>query len=384
MKKRLVALFLASLLFSLVSNAVAQDEDQKIITKFYGQLWFNTDYEVQDSNASGMGHRDSDTTFGFDEAFTRFGVYIYYGKFTGQVEVRPVSGSPLRQWGGEYDFGGYKVFIGNAYTPIFIRSDLMGRNDMSYLQYMGVTPYIRRQMIQLTMPAGIGTLKVAAIKPVAKRVVDAKGTWVEGPPDVQVYATDTDITIPKIEASYEIKSPVGDYYLSGGYLQTGETLKATNESYDIKSYYLGACASNTFGPLTVKASGYLSQNGSEYDDEGAALLSAVYNTSKDTIEDATGFGYHLAASYKINERYSIQGGYGSVHWEVANATAGLPDNEEDNAMYYVNMPIRFGQKLSFTLTPEICFFDNKEKKAGNVITDQGKKRYYGITSVIKF
>jgi hypothetical protein len=382
MKKLLPVLYVCLLLIGF--NVPAMAEDNQLTTKFYGQLWFNTDYEKLNSKASGIGHNDTNVIFGFDESFTRFGAYMYYGKFTGQVEVRPVANSPLRQWGGEYDFGGYKVFIGNAYTPIFIRSDLMGRNDIVYLQYMGVTPYLRRQMARLTMPLGIGTFKVAAIKPAAKRVVDAKGTWITGPPDVQTFSTVNDLVMPKIEAAYDITTKTGEYYVSGGYVLTREVVKATGDKYDISSYYAGAYACNAFGPLTVKASGYLSQNGSEYDDDGAALLSAVYNTSRNTIENTTGFGCHLAASYKINDKYSIQGGYGFVHWEVANANAALPKNEEENAMFYINMPIQFSKPLSFTITPEICIFDNKDSKAGNVKIDQGKKSYYGVTWLVKF
>jgi len=53
-------------------------------------------------------------------------------------------------------------------------------------------------------------------------------------------------------------------------------------------------------------------------------------------------------------------------------------------MFYINMPIQFSKPLSFTITPEICIFDNKDSKAGNVKIDQGKKSYYGVTWLVKF
>lgn len=362
MKKLAILLFAAAFVCGAVLPAMAQDKSVSL----YGAVYFNTYWQDRDKEVTGTGYDDTDLTWDIDEGDTRFGANFKAGDIAAQVEIRPDSTSIMRQWWGQWDFGAGKLLIGHTWLPTFIPADAAPRGPYA----VGHIPSnVRSRQIQLAFPVGNGTLKVAAVKP-------NDGGAITG-----FTSVDTDTTIPRLEAQYDIKFGPAHAKLAGGY-NTYDVVDASDKEEGVDSYLLGGYFSIGFGALTFNASLYTGQNIKQWGppQSGDDSLGAAYINN--SVEDSDVLGYHASLIWVISDQFRLQGGYGAASAERKSTVAGAPDDEDDKSCYYVSAPIYVTKGL--VLTPYLAVVDNEDKTVGGTKTEEGKTTYYGARWVIRF
>ena len=141
-----------------------------------------------------------------------------------------------------------------------------------------------------------------------------------------------------------------------------------------------------FGPITVNGSIMVFQNPGPYGYAGPQwTVSTTYNAGSDSIQDVDYLGYHISAGWKISDMLTLQAGYG---WQEQKrspiAGTEVADVTDDQAMYYINMPIFAAQ--GFTIAPEIGVRDEGNSNAGTGSPDvnDGDTTWYGVRWNIRF
>ncbi|MFH1155908.1 MAG: hypothetical protein V1793_19025 [Pseudomonadota bacterium] len=291
----------------------------------------DTTWDVQGNSRIGATVKVSDTMVGAFE----------YG-----------TGVNLRKLYGEWNFGAGKLLAGQTYTPassMFYSNQVYGQdNDLLNCgqAYIGRIP-----MLQLTF----GTLKIAFVRPNTSTPAGLTG--------------DQDITLPKLEASYQLKMDNFFVDIYGGY-QTYEVA-----SVDINSYLVGVGGGADFGAAFVKANVYMAQNGKAYGLSGLGNSSLGYDAVKNDIVDMDTLGYLLVAGFKVSDTVTIEAGYGAIQHELDVSGS----KEDDAATYYLNASITLAPGVF--VVPEIGVVDLKDTAAG---ADEGKTTYFGAKWQMNF
>lgn len=240
----------------------------------------------------------------------------------------------------------------------------------------------------LTFPLGGGTLKFAGLKPSSNTGAVAVVSGAAVP------TADTDVTIPKLEVSYDVKFGGFNLWVGGGYQTYSEVVTSTDKEYDLDSWGLGIYGSYGFGPVTVNGSIHWMQNPVQYGFSGGGphpsiswvpTATAAYNSTDDGIIDADLVGFHLSAGWKLSDMLTVQAGYGANSFtrDPNSGMGELVEREDNTAFYYINMPIFAAKGL--TITPEIGVRDEDDITSGTgVVTEQGKTTYYGVRWFIRF
>jgi hypothetical protein len=199
---------------------------------------------------------------------------------------------------------------------------------------------------------------------------------------------DTDVIIPKIEASYKFKTDMFFVDVFGGY-QTYD-LDAPSKEYSIDSYVAGLGGGVNVGALFFNAGVHMGQNLANYGNVGflgpdnlaAASSTAVtalkigaasYNSTKDEIVDNDGLGYLAVLGFNASEMFTIEAGYGYQQYED-DADGAKTDSAKQ---YYVNCTINIAP--GFFIVPEIGKVEWELDDA-----DFGDYLYYGAKWQINF
>lgn len=315
---------------------------------FYGSSRMTT-FSVDDDDGSSSSRS---TTWAL-QGNARIGANVKVNEtLTGRFEYG--SGPNLRLLYAEWDFGAGKLLVGQSYTPAgtyFYSNQVFGSdNDLLNCgqQYGGRNPMLR---------FSFNDFKIAFIKPnTGKGPVGLSGS--------------TDVSLPKIEASYNIKANAFFLDISGGY-QTYEL-----DSTDIDSFLFALGGGYDFGAAYVRANVYVARNGYAYGLSGLGNASITSDASgSGGINDNDTFGYLGVLGWKLSDALALEAGFGHIEHELDE-----PGHDADeSSTYYLNTTIQLAKGVF--IVPEIGFIDYADDCFGN---DEGDVTYFGAKWQINF
>lgn len=358
--KKLFVLFAAVALVCAFTLPVAAAE-----WGFYGSArmaTWSTSNNVSDAAKLAGQHDDTDTRWDL-QGNSRIGARVKAGDVGGRFEYG--SGPNLRLLYGTWNFGAGTLLVGQAYTPTFVPlSNQVYGDDTDMLWYGGMMGSCRQPMIQVSAQG----FKLALVRPNVGVRYGVPGT-------------DTDSTIPKIEASYSFKAGPAAFTVFGGYNSytavDNVTVFGAETDYDIDSHLYGIAIKYAGGPFYVKGDIYFGQNLNAYGFVGP-LTSWAPIKAPGADTDVDDFGWMAVAGFKLNDMFTFEAGYGQTKTELDSVLT----NEDDTAAYYVNASITLAKGVF--LVPEVGKIDFKDRVTNGVSADQGDRTYFGAKWQINF
>jgi len=327
---------------------------------FYGSARVSTFWASEDFG-DGIDATGSDDDFDLGHSLqgnSRFGANVKAGdNLTGKVEMgTSASTVNTRVIWGEYDFGGFKLGVGQNYTPLnfFISNQVFG-GDTDMLPYGGIYNG-RRPMVQ----AKFGGFKVALVTP-QNNGLDSFAV------------ADEDVTIPLIEAAYSFKVAGLSLDLQGGY-QTYSVVNAADDDYDVTSYIVAIGGSYNMGPFYFAANYWMGQNVGNMNMWQQGFSQASFDVVDEDVLDNDGYGYLIVAAFTLSDMVRFEAGYGSSSFDVDSA-----DEKDDTSAYYVQATINLAKGVS--IVPEIGNVNYGDDSLG---ADEGSTTYYGLKWQISF
>jgi hypothetical protein len=278
---------------------------------------------------------------------------------------------------GQYDFGGFKLLVGQDYTPLnWFYSNQVFRGDEDLLPSGGVYNG-RRAMVRGT----VGGFEVALVQPYTPLTGEAvaaswafdkdAATWQEKAASGRF--KDTDVTIPQLQAKYTFKVAGLSLEVAGGY-QTYKVVDVTDSDEDINSYIGAIGATYNMGPFYAGANYWMGQNVGNMGMWELGFSNADYDPVEDNILDNDGYGYMLVAAFTLSDMLRFEAGYGFTSFDVDKA----PKKDETSA-YYVQATINLAKGVF--IVPEIGKVDYKKDSLGD---KEGDITYYGLKWQINF
>jgi hypothetical protein len=388
---------------------------------FFGNVMFRTMVYDQDKEAlAGYNFDDWDLNWG-RHCDVAFGASVKAGDIGGFLMYRPVEAGfthngDLAQFYGTWDYGPGVLTIGKALGPVYwFPSKQVFLDNQGLVGFGGLFSYFK-PLIQSAWSGEWGELKVALMEPQTSITVTPRGAnptfqnstsnpWANDAsypapqaPQGSSYVLnsrisgtggavtapsaagyETDMELPKIEASYEKDFGQFGFKVMGGYQSYPEVDIATDKDYKVTSWVVGAGWKSNFGPFYFNGTVHAAQNSGAYQLEWQqANGNPAYDTDTDEIIDNESWGFNAAAGWTFNDMFGIEVGYGRVECELDGDPVGLAETE-DTQVYYINATINLAK--GFTITPEVGISDWGENFAG---ADEGKTTYYGARWQITF
>jgi len=387
MRRLLVLLAAVALAASFTVPAMAAEKE----VSFYGRVWMDTFMVDRSKELAGYASNKSDSDLLWNlpgNGTSRFGANFKWGDMSANVEIRPYPAPNVtyRQWNATWNFGGGTLLIGHTWSPLYINATICSQCEAGgtaggYGFWVGS---LRQSMVRLTM----GGLTVALVEPSTSRVVDKLGTWTGGgaavAPAVQSFATETDTSLPKLEATYALN--VGPVALVPflGWQTYDEEVKATGKSYSIDGMVYGLTVKYPIGPGYINGQIWMSENGKQWGDlyYTGAFGGAFYDSTGDKIWDEDGTGYAIEAGMALSETMKLAVGYGHVEYENDFGASGAGVYEDPASSMYAQLEIQIAP--GFWVTPEIGILDEEDVTKAGVTTEEGDLTYYGAVWKIHF
>jgi hypothetical protein len=341
---------------------------------FYGHTRLTTfwaDEDFGDFNPFGKTDDwDDDFDLNHDlQGNTRIGANVKVtDNLVGRFEFGVGSDITRRLHYGEYNFGAFKLLVGQTYGPVnmFISSQVFG-GDTNMLPYGGVYGG-RNPMVQFKF----GGFKLAFLTPSTR-----SSGYIDPINGVSWSGAETDVVIPRIEASYGMNFGGLSFSLQGGY-QTFDLVNFADDDESVDAYILALQASYSAGPFTLAGDVYTGENiddmGIWCGGDGNAGLYVDLGTGDGDVLDNDAFGFLVVASFSANENLKFEAGYGQAEYDLDDAA-----EEDDVSAYYVNAKITFAKGVF--IVPEIGVIDFGDDKNG---ADEGDTTYYGLQWQIRF
>ena len=358
MKKIFVLLGAVALVVAFTAPSFAAE------WSFYGsariQTWWESDDFGDFVNAAG---EDDDLDLNHSlQGNSRIGANVKVSD--NLVGVFEYGSTPnLRKLYGEYDFGGFKLLVGQTYTPLnWFYSNQVFAVDTNLLPYGGVYNG-RRAMIEGTF----GGLNIALVQP----VTDPLPSIITVPPIPVFENAETDVTIPQLQAKYTFKVAGLKIEVAGGY-QTYDAVDENGDDEDINSYIIAIGGTYRTGPFFVGANYWMGQNVGNMGMWNEGFDEAIWDG--DEVLDTDGYGFILVASFTLSDMLTFEGGYGYSNFDTDDA-----DEEDDTSSYYVNATVNLAKGVF--IVPEIGIVDRGDDALGN---DEGDTTYYGLKWQINF
>jgi hypothetical protein len=317
MRKVLVLIAAVALVAAFAAPALAAEWG------FYGSARMTTFWDDLDAQASGLGFDDDDVTWAL-QGNSRIGANVKAGDITGRFEYG--TGVNLRLLYAEYDFGSWRLLLGQTYGPvnIFISNQVWG-GDTDMLPYGGVYGG-RNPMIRVRFPNI--NLDIAGLSMSTNTA------------NLNVGFADTDTSIPKLEARWNHTWGAVFVELGAGY-NTFDIVDAFDNSESIDSYILAGAIKVNLGAFYANADIYVGQNLGNYGIwVGAADAGAKVDPATGQAADTDGFGWLIVLGYKVSDMLTFEGGYGMAEHE-----SDLPalTTEDDQAAWYVQAVINIAK-----------------------------------------
>ena len=311
--------------------------------------------------------QDSDLLQGL-QGNSRIGANVKAGdNLVGRFEYG--TGVNLRLLYGEYDFGGFKLLVGQTYTPVnyFLSNQVFG-GDAGLLNTGGIYDG-RRGMVQMR----IGGFKFALVNPQSSALVvnsltgavyeDAEGDPIE---------FETDISWPKLEASWAFNAGGFSGKVMGGFNQY--KIEDANNSETLASYILGAGLKWAIGPFWLGGDAWIGNNVGNFGMWTGGEGNAGWDPVEEDLKDNKGFGWIFVVGFKMSDMFAFEGGLGSAYYDMDDV-----DDEDTVSAWYVQANIAMAKGVF--IVPEIGQINNGDDLSGN---DAGKNTYYGLKWQINF
>jgi len=419
MKKLLVLLIAAAFVFTMALPAMAAEKSVDL----YGSVRVQTFITDTDKENNGTLYDDSGLTWGLDDGSSRLGARFKAGDMGANVEIRPrdqnatsYGGSTnlLRHWYGTWNFGQGTLVVGQTWTPTFspICNECLVGGGGILDGYGDMGGSVRQPGLQAWFPvkAVNGMFKLALLEPTTTR--KAAGGSVQGLPTALVLTpagnaagvlgpatpaqgaipaafTDTDTTIPAIEASFAGAFGALDWMVRGGYNTYEIVDGTTNQDQSIDSWLFGVNFTYSTGPFYVKGLGYVGQNlaafGSHAPNSNGTFgfSPSLYldTAGAPQVEDTDNSGYFGVVGFKFSDKVSLELGYGQRTAEQDNPLLNVTNKDEKSA-WVVFLPVTVAK--GFTITPEILFTNEGDLTVNNVTQDRGNTTRYGLYWRIDF
>ena len=374
MKKILLIAFAAVLLVAFCAPAMAATKK----VSFYGDIRFNTWWINKDSdyyavnNSNTTNDSDSDLQWQMDPYDSRFGAKFSEGPISANVEIRPLSASVYRQWWGAWNMGWGTLLVGHTYVPLCLAIGYSNFDSESIVSYGSFMDRLRAEQIQLTVPFGMGFVKLALVKPPTTEPDYTNGS---------IANVDTDVKFPQLEMCLNLNFSPVSIDLVGSY-HTFDIVNATIDSKaeSVTSYIYGGRIKFGMGPFYFKGLLVFGQNvgnGGELTSAGLYYRKMLYDVGNDRSYDSDYTDYGGVLGFKVNDMLTVEVGY------FQQKTERYLKEKDKNGAYYIVFP--FTPIKGFTIYPEIGVFDDKDvtDSAGNT-TDEGKRTYFGAYWKISF
>jgi len=350
---------------------------------FYGQSWFEMWWDKTDGVNNGTGFSDTDMRWQNDGAgVSRFGARFKDGAMSGNVELGMIDGRDngyasvrTRQVWGEYDFGSFKLLVGQTYEKAFMPFLFGARGGQgTYRGEGGIGT--RASMIRARFNAGPGELVVAAIDPNTGRGASA------GFPAAPF--SEIDVTMPRLEVGYDVKVSNFRIQLCGTYQTYNQVQVSTNKDWDITSYAIIGKVTASFGPLELAGGLYSGQNLREFGMGGTkAAWASQFDGTNLRVIDSDLFGWAIGAKFKVNDMFALSAGYGVTSQEQDPVTVGQTKEEDDDKGYHISAFITVAKNFDINLEYGVKDFGDK-RAAGALPVDEGKAKYWGAEWILKF
>lgn len=303
---------------------------------FYGNFrmatwWVDDDY---DENIDGY---DGDADLQWENGGnSRIGANVQANDQIGGGFELGFDGSDMyaRKIFGTYTFGGgSQLLIGKTYTPtaMFYSNSVYGGDG----DLLGLGEYYdgRQDMIQWKM----GGFKVALIEPATSGLNDPV----------------TNVTLPKIEASYAFKGDAFFLDIIGGY-QTYELDGAGLGTADVDAYIGILGGGVNLGALYAKAQAHFGQNLGDFGSAGPYVTGDLDVTTGAVVDpvawevvDTEAMGGLVVVGFNASEMLTFEGGVGYQSYEVDADNAPT----ETLMQYYLNATINIAP--GFFIVPEV-------------------------------
>jgi hypothetical protein len=361
MKKLFVLLAAVALVVAFTAPSFAAE------WSFYGSARIHTFWEDYDygDRVDGTGE-DNDLDLDHKlQGNSRIGANVKVSdNLVGRFEYG--SGPNLRILWGEYDFGGFKLGVGQHYTPLnFFYSNQVWDGDYDLLFNGGVYNG-RRAMVQ----GKFGSLKIALVQPVTNNILGFDNQ-------------DTDVVIPNLQASYKFKVAGLSLDIAGGY-QTYDVTDSNDDDESIDSYIIAIGGTYNMGPFYFAGNYWMGENvgnlGMVNTESpfpaiaGYQAGEAVYDPVGGDLLDNDGWGFILCAAFTLSDMLRFEAGYAMNSFDYDDA-----DKDDDTYSYYLQATITFAKGVF--IVPEIGKIDYEDDPFGD---DEGDLTYYGLKWQINF
>jgi len=385
MKKSLILLIAAAFMVISVMPAAAASQ-----VSFYGQSWFEMWWDKDDAISQGIGFNDTDLQWTTDGAqVSRFGARFKDGPMSGLVEIGHGGGTGIRTRHiyGEYDFGGFKLLVGQTYEKSFLPFLAGARGGQgTYRGEGGIGT--RTPMIRARFAAGPGELSVAAITPTTSNL----------PGGVAAASVETDTNIPRLELAYDVKVSNFRVQLVGTYQTYDIVQLSTNKDWDITSYAMIGKVTADFGPFSVFGGLYSGQNLQEFGMPGtkparagtvplpllgAADWSCWFN-GVNSLVDTDYFGWALGVKFKVNDMLALSAGYGKISVERDSIVVGQTGFEDDDKGFHLSAFVTVAKNFEIDLEYGVKDWGNYTPAGTLTAIDEGKSKYWGAEWILKF
>jgi len=350
------------ILFAAVAFVFAFTAPAKADVAISGYIAFQT--YMEDIDEVDPTKDTSDLNWDKDNICSRLTLSFKDGPFGGLVELRSFTANMVRHWWGTWNFGAGTLGIGQFWTPDFnpIGSDKYGCGAMSGL---GAGGSVRQPQIQLQF----GNFKISGATP---------STGV--PTGLPAGYTDTETGMPKLMASYNLNVAMVGLKFFGGYNSVDARAPATDATISVDSYMLGVNATLGFGPLTIKAQVWTAENPTEYGTGGGPADGYLAATATGTtINDVGYMAYGINLAYKVNDAWTVTGGYTTAE---SDRTDGAVETTDPTSQFHVNATWRVAKNVY--ISPEYIVFDRDDIEVGTTTTKQTKDSRFGVYWRIKF
>jgi hypothetical protein len=409
MRKLIVVLSAAALVLAFTLPAMAQSE-----WSFYGnaRMWLEwADYDKEaPSNPGCAGFDDEELTWTL-QSNSRIGANVAAGDIGGRFEYG--TGVNLRLLYGTWNFGPGTILAGQDYTPVqwIISSQCgLGGGDCGFIgwgtYYTGRVPQVKLSMggfqvalidmgslsnpLSDSLAADSSTLWVPTgdDPPTGGTVLVAgtEGDLYEVPSSDGFSCVDTDATLPEIEAGYTFNFGPGAFFV-GGAFHTHDAVgiyENVEKDYSVDAWAIQGGWKLGFGPFYFNGAVWFGQNPGDYGvalAPGMEVISAVYVSDTDSIEDVSAWSTQLVLGFVVSDMLKLEGGYNYYNGEV-DSEPGI-STEQSVGAYYVQASI--SPVKNVFLIPEIGVIDYGDLEVtGEPNEDLGKATYFGMKFQINF
>lgn len=311
-----------------------------------GSVRIQSYYENFDKHLSGTGESDTDLNFGL-QGDSRLDAEVKVNdKMSATVELGIRSSVKTRLFFATYDFGSFKLEIGQDYTPTDFEPFNQVYFEDNALDGFGGVSAGRLPQIKLFM----GDLEIALVK------------------SATMGDKNYDTMLPKIELAYGLSAAGVDARIFGGFNTYKYEKKTSGFDKSVLNYIVGAGATYAFAPATISAVLWYGQNSGDY----GLTSNGSYNVAGD--ENSKDFGGAIEVGFTANDMLSFAIGYG--YQQSDRDDFKKADSQQS---YYANATITVAN--GFYIVPEVGVFDYMKDAGDN---KEGKLTYVGAKWQMNF